>query len=52
MKFSVNQAPPEVVKQVRLLHEQGADPKPPFHKGEERKGTGKATCRSCGELIK
>lgn len=49
-KLSVVRVLPDFAKKVRNL--QGSDKvKPPFHKYEERVGTGKATCRACGDVI-
>lgn len=50
-RYAVRRLPPRVVKEVRSLHRSKRPPEHPYHSVESHVGTGKATCRGCGELI-
>lgn len=51
-RYAVKQVPPDVAKGVRDVKDGVKKLDHPFYKVEERKGTGKATCRQCDKPIK
>lgn len=51
-RYAVKQVPPDVAKGVRDVVDGVKKLDHPFYKVEERKGTGKATCRQCDKPIK
>lgn len=50
-RYAVRRLPPRVVREVRSLYRSQRTPKHPYHSAESHVGTGKATCRGCGQLI-
>lgn len=50
--YAVKMVAPDVAKNIRGIHQETQKLEPPYYQVEEREGSGKATCRDCGEPIK
>jgi len=51
-RYAVKMVPPNVAKDIRGINGGGKKLDHPYYKVEERSGSGKATCRDCGQAIK